>query len=148
MPRRQTEVLRNLDDSLRILNLLTLRSCGLVVVFYSLCFALELAFGAFTALFGPGGFPAQLALTAALAFALSWVEKHDEEHYVPSALRYLAERPWRRIYGAAALAPRAPRSRIEDVLRAANEAREEEAAATSPRARSVEAVPPRSPRPA
>ena len=130
MPRRQTAVLRNLDDSLRILNFLTLRSCGLVVVFYSLCFALELAFSVFSVLFGAGGFVVQLALAAAVAFALSWVEKHDDEHYVPSALRFFGERPWRFVYGAAALA-QGQRSRVEDVLRAAREARSEDAAAAS-----------------
>ena len=116
MARRQSEVLRNLDDSLRILNVLTLRSCGLVVVFYSLCFALELAFGLFSLLFGAAGFFVPIALAAAVAASLSWVEKHDDEHYVPSALRFLVERPWRFVYGAAAMAP-VVRGRVEDVLR-------------------------------
>ena len=116
--RRQTEVLRNLDDSLRILNFLTLRSCGLVVVFYSLCFTLELACGLFSLFFGVGGFVVQLALAAAVAVGLSWVEKHDDEHYVPSALRFLLERPWRFVYGASVLAP-AARGHVDAVLRAA-----------------------------
>lgn|SRR5262245_7837414 len=115
MARRQTEVLRNLDDSLRILNVLTLRSCGLVVVFYSLCYAFELALGLFTLLFGAAGFVVPLVLSGFVATALSWVEKHDDEHYVPSALRYLLDRPWRCVYGAAALAP-ASRRHVDDVL--------------------------------
>jgi hypothetical protein len=127
MPRRQTEVLRNLDDSLRVLNFLTLRSCGLVIAFYGLASGAELLLGLWTAFLGPAGFVAPLAAAAVVAVALSWIERHDDEHYVPSAIRYLAARPWRFVYGACAFRPSAPAStdghRIAQLLRASRRRR-------------------------
>jgi hypothetical protein len=116
--RRQTEVLRNLDDSLRVLNFLTLRSCGLVVLFYSGCYALDLTLRVWTFLFGLWSFFAQLGATFAVAVVLSWAEKHDDEHLVPSAIRYFVERPWRWVYSGAR-GDGNPSHRLEGVLRAA-----------------------------
>lgn len=98
MARRQTEVLRNLDDNLKLLNFLTLKSCGLVVVFYSLCYGLELFLKPFSLLVGNWSALVQFGLTGVFALALSWIEKHEDEHYVPSALRYYQSRPWRVLY--------------------------------------------------
>ena len=116
--RRQTEVLRNLDDSLRVLNFLTLRSCGLVVLFYSGCYALDLTFRVWTFLFGQWSFFAQLVATLAVAVALSWVENHEDEHLVPSAIRYFVARPWRYVYSGAR-GDGNPSHRLAAMLRAA-----------------------------
>lgn len=117
MARRQTDVLRNLDDSLRVLNFLTLRSCGLVIVFYGLASGAELLFDLWSLLLGPMGFVAPLVAAAGVAFGLSWVERHDDEHYVPSAIRYYLTRPNRCVYGACAPAPFA-RHRVADLVSA------------------------------
>jgi hypothetical protein len=98
MARRQSEVLRNLDDVLRVFHLLTMRSCGLVLMFYSLCYAAELVLHVFSLAFGTLGPVMQFVATAACAMGLSWVEKHEDEHYVPSAIRYWLGRPWRVLY--------------------------------------------------
>ena len=115
MARRQTEVLRNLDDNLKVLNFLTLKSCGLVVMFYSLCYGLELFTGVFSFFFGVLGVISQFGLTAVVAVALSWVEKHEDEHYVPSAIRYYQSRPWRVLF-AGARAGKTERHRVWEVL--------------------------------
>lgn len=88
MPRRQTPVLRNLDDPLRILNLLSLRSCSLVLFAYALATGLEVAFGVFTLLCGAFAFLGELAVAALVAFVLALAERSDDEHLVPSLLRY------------------------------------------------------------
>jgi hypothetical protein len=116
MARRQTEVLRNLDDNLKVLNFLTFKSCGFVVMFYSLCYALELVFGAFSLVFGALGVIAQFGATAVFAVFLSWVERHEDEHYVPSAVRYYCSRPWRVLY-AGAHATAGERHQVMEVLR-------------------------------
>src|SRR6266699_3536216 len=79
MKRRQSECFRNLDDPLKIFSLLTFKSCGLVLLFYAGAVATELLFGAL----------------------LAYTERHDDEHLVPSAIRYYASRRWRVLYGGA-----------------------------------------------
>ncbi len=117
MARRQTEVLRNLDDTLKILNFLTMRSCGLVLMFYSLFYGAELLFSAFSLLFGAAGVLVQFFLTGLCAVALSWVERHEDEHYVPSAIRYYVSRPWRVLYAGGQTDPVQLDSRLREVLR-------------------------------
>ncbi len=117
MARRQTEVLRNLDDNLKVLNFLTLKSCGLVVVFYSLCYSLELFLHLFSLVFGVLGVVAQFALTAVFAVALAAVERHEDEHYVPSAIRYYQSRPWRHLFAGGRAAASA-HNRVTEVIRA------------------------------
>ncbi len=117
MARRQTEVLRNLDDNLKVLNFLTLKSCGLVVVFYTLCYSLELFLHLFSLVFGAFGVLAQFAFTAVFAVALASVERHEDEHYVPSAIRYYQSRPWRYLF-AGGRAVSAESHRVLGVIRA------------------------------
>ncbi len=117
MARRQSDVLRNLDDTLKVFHLLTMRSCGLVVMFYSLCYAAELLFHVFSLLFGAIGPMVQLALTAACAMALAWVEKHEDEHFVPSAIRWWVARPWRVLYAGGRAEPTTVDGRLLEVLR-------------------------------
>jgi len=50
MTRRQSECFRNLDDPLKVFSLLTVKSCGLVLLFYASTVLLELLFGLFTLL--------------------------------------------------------------------------------------------------
>ena len=95
MARRSSPVLRNLDDPLRILNLLSLRSCALVLVVYAGANALEVLLGLFTLLFGGLAFLGELGVAALVACVLALAERSDDEHLVPSALRYYASGSWR-----------------------------------------------------
>ena len=61
MTRRQSECYRNLDDPLKILSLLTVKSCGLVLLFYGGAVASELLFSLWSLLFGDWSFLAQIA---------------------------------------------------------------------------------------
>jgi hypothetical protein len=105
MPRRQTPVLRNLDDPLRVLNLLSLRSCGLVLISYAVANALEVAVGLFTFLFGGFAFLGELAVAALVFIGLVLAERADDEHWVPSAIRYYLSRPWGALYSGMAREP-------------------------------------------
>ena len=93
MARRQTPVLRNLDDPLRVLGLLSLRSCGLVLFFFAALHSLEAVTGIVSLLTGTWAFLAELAASAGLAVVLSVAERTDDEHLVPSAIRYYLSRP-------------------------------------------------------
>ena len=101
MTRRTSECFRNLDDPLKIFSLITVKSCGLVLMFYAAAVAVELVFGVWTLGFGPWSFLAQIAASGALAMVLALAERHDDEHLVPSAIRYYASRRWAYIYGGA-----------------------------------------------
>ena len=98
MNRRQSECFRNLDDPLKILSLLTAKSCGLVLLFYAGLVMSELLFGVCSLLFGAWSFLAQLAGALLLGAVLAYTERHDDEHLVPSAMRYYASRRWRVLY--------------------------------------------------
>jgi hypothetical protein len=99
MAKRVSEPLRNLDDSLRVLHLLTFRSCGIVLAFFSICHALEWQMRSWSRLFGSLSFAMELLLTGALALLLAWVERHDDEYFVPAALRYYAAAALQRAAG-------------------------------------------------
>ena len=96
--RRQSECFRNLDDPLKIFSLLTVKSCGLVMLFYAGCVATELVFGLWSFFFGAWSFLAQLGAAGLLGVVLVYAERHDDEHLVPSAIRYYASRRWRVLY--------------------------------------------------
>ena len=101
MTRRQSECLRNLDDSLKVLSLLTIKSCGLVLLFYAFTVLLELVFGLWTLVLGSWSFVGQIAAALIVATGLAYAERHDDEHLVPSAIRYFVSRPGRVLYGGA-----------------------------------------------
>jgi hypothetical protein len=101
MKRRQSECYRNLDDPLKIFSLLTIKSCGLVLLFYAGTVACELLFGLWSGLFQEWTFLAQLGAAGALGAVLAYTERYDDEHLVPSAIRYYACRRWRVLYGGA-----------------------------------------------
>lgn len=101
MTRRRSECLRNLDDPLKVFSLITIKSCGLVVLFFAGAVASELVFGVWSLLFGALSFLAQLAAAGALAVVLAFAEKHDDEHFVPSAIRYYVSRRWLVLYSGA-----------------------------------------------
>ncbi len=101
MKRRQSECFRNLDDPLKIFSLLTFKSCGLVLLFYAGAVATELLLGLWSLLFAEWSFLAQLVAAGLLGAALAYTERHDDEHLVPSAIRYYASRRWRVLYGGA-----------------------------------------------
>jgi hypothetical protein len=101
MTRRQSECFRNLDDPLKIFSLLTVKSCGLVLLFYAGLVLSELLFGLCSLLFGPWSFLTQIAGAVLLGAVLAYTERHDDEHLVPSAIRYYASRRWRVLYSGA-----------------------------------------------
>lgn len=101
MTRRKSECLRNLDDPLKVFSLLTIKSCGLVLFFYAATVATELVFGLWSLVFGPWSFLGQLGGAALLAIALAFAERHDDEHLVPSAIRYYFFRRWLILYSGA-----------------------------------------------
>lgn len=115
MGRRQTHVLRNLDDNLKVFNLLTVKSCGLVILVYAACFAAELVVRLFTLLFGHLGSLAQFGVAGIAAATLAWVERYEDEHFVPSMLDYYRGRPWRVLYAAGRAEPYTPSS-VEKAL--------------------------------
>ena len=101
MNRRQSECFRNLDDPLKIFSLLTVKSCGLVLLFYGSVVASELVFGLWSLMFGDWTFLGQLGAAGLLAVALVYAERHDDEHLVPSAIRYYFSRRSRVLYSGA-----------------------------------------------
>jgi hypothetical protein len=114
MARRQTPVLRNLDDRLKVLGFLSLRSCGLVLIAFAAVHGVEALFGLVSLLVGTWAFLLELGLAAALGVVLHIAERADDEHLVPSALRYLLDRPWAVLYsgGRAEHQHRGERERI------------------------------------
>ena len=101
MTRRQSQCFRNLDDPLKIFSLLTVKSCGLVLLFYAGAVATELFFGLWSLLFHDWSFLAQLGAAGLLGVVLAYAEHHDDEHLVPSAIRYYTSRRWRVLYSGA-----------------------------------------------
>jgi hypothetical protein len=101
MTRRQSECFRNLDDPLKIFSLLTVKSCGLVLLFYGCSVGAELLFGLFSLVFGGWSFLAQLGGALVVAAVLAYTERQDDEHLVPAAIRYYASRRWRVLYAGA-----------------------------------------------
>jgi hypothetical protein len=91
--KRVAKTKRNLDDSLKLFNFITLRSAGGVLVFFGGSLAL---FGS-----GPRGFFAHKIATLAVALIFHWIEKHEDEWYIPSAISFYRNRHWRVIYSAA-----------------------------------------------
>lgn len=98
MTRRRSECYRNLDDPLKIFSLLTVKSCGVVLLFYAGTVATELVFGLWSLLFHGWSFLAQLGAAAILAIALVCAERYEDEHYLPAAIRYLVSQRWRTLY--------------------------------------------------
>lgn len=118
MARRQSQVHKNLSDTLKLFGVISFRSCGLVVVVNGLLQAVELLGHPFSRLLGDFfGIAFQLGVTALVATLLAWVERYADEHYVPSAIRYYTQRPWRVLYSAARN-ERGPRQSPEWVFRA------------------------------
>ena len=101
MTRRQSECFRNLDDPLKVFSLLTVKSCGLVLLFYGFTVVTELLFGLCSLVFGDWSFLAQLGASLVVALLLAWAERQDDEHLVPAAIRYYASRRWRVLYSGA-----------------------------------------------
>jgi hypothetical protein len=97
MAKRVSEPLRNLDDSLRVFHVLTFRSCGVVLAFFSLCHGLEWQFKVWTLFLGSLSFAFELALAGALALLLAWIEHHDDEFFVPSAVAFYADALFQRL---------------------------------------------------
>ncbi len=118
MARRQTQVHKNLSDTLKLFGVISFRSCGLVVVVNGLLQAIELMGHPLARLLGDfAGIVLQFAITGAVAVALAWIERYTDEYHVPSAIRFFVQRDWRYLYSAARN-ERGPRQSLECVLRA------------------------------
>jgi hypothetical protein len=100
--RRQTGVLRNLDDPLK-LGPLTVRSWGVVLVAFSVLAAVDQLTGLLS-LLPPFrlGMVWEVLGAAATALSLAYMERHEDEHFVPSLIRFYLSRPERFVYSAAA----------------------------------------------
>jgi hypothetical protein len=100
--RRQTGVLRNLDDPLK-LGPLTVRSWGVVMVAFSALAAVDLT--GLLSLLPPFrlGMVWEVLGAAATALSLAYMERHEDEHFVPSLIRFYLSRPGRFVYSAAAI---------------------------------------------
>jgi hypothetical protein len=99
--RRQSECYRNLDDPLKVFSLLTVKSCGLVLLFYAALVMSELLFGLCSLVFGAWSFLGQIGGAVLLGAVLAYTERHDDEHLVPSAIRYYISRRSRILYSGA-----------------------------------------------
>ena len=91
MARRRTDVLRNLDDPVRLAGVLSVQSAGLLLALTMLLVLFDLLFG-WTKLLGPAGFLVLLGVVGLAASALAFIERHDDQHLVPAALRYYLQR--------------------------------------------------------
>lgn len=91
-------MLRNLDEPLKLLGLLSTRSCGLLLLFHSASYALDLLLGFWSWILGDLALLAQIAVTALLGIALAAIERHEDEHHVPAAISFYLTRPWRSVY--------------------------------------------------
>jgi hypothetical protein len=100
--RRQTEVLRNLDDPLK-LGPLTVRSWGVVLVAFSVLAAVDQLTGLLS-LLPPFrlGIVLEVLGAAVAALTLAYMERQEDEHFVPSLIRFYLSRPGRFVYSAAA----------------------------------------------
>jgi hypothetical protein len=92
--RRRSEVLRKLDDPLKVLGVFTPRSCMLLAGVYvgGLLCLLAVNGLTLTNTFG------LLLLVAVLGLTVAAIEKQTDEHYVWAALRYLTSQRWRYVY--------------------------------------------------
>ena len=115
MARRLSAVHRNLDDPLK-LGPLAPRSWGIVMVAFALLQLEERLLG-FLSVLPPrnGGFLWMLVIVSALVAWLAYVERHEDQHHIPSALRFHLSRPDRYVYSAAAADHRESRP-LDDVL--------------------------------
>jgi hypothetical protein len=82
--RRRSEVLRNLDDPLKVMGLLTPRSCMVLGVLFLAGFVVMLLAGAL----GFVNMVLLLALLGTLAAALAIAEKQTDEHHLWAGSRY------------------------------------------------------------
>lgn len=98
--RRRSEVYRNIDDPLKVMGLLSLKSCSLLLGLYAASYFLDLLTGLWHLVFGAASFLIEIAIFALAALALCYAEKQDDEHLVPAMLRYTFSRRWRVLYSA------------------------------------------------
>jgi hypothetical protein len=101
MARRGRPVRKLLDEPLKVAGLLTLRSCGVVFCVYGVCyFVLELVLGLWSRLLGAWSLFGPISCAIAVGAVLRVAEAFDDEHAVPSALRFFLSRRTRHVYAA------------------------------------------------
>jgi hypothetical protein len=97
--RRETACQRNLDDPLKLFGIITVRSSGLVLMVFGVAHFIEMTTGLWSRLFGAWSvLLGELGLAAVFGMLLAWTERYEDEHYVPSMLRYYASGRWRFIH--------------------------------------------------
>jgi hypothetical protein len=101
MAKRQSQPLRNIDDNLKLFDLITFRSFGFVMMTFSGLMGLNWSTGLLTLMFGKFQIIANLAGSGFVLMVLAWAEKHDDEHLVPSALRFYTSGSTSVIYSGA-----------------------------------------------
>jgi hypothetical protein len=92
--RRRSEVLRNLDDPLKVMGLLTPRSCMSLGVIFLAGFSVMLLVGGL----GFVNMALLLAFLSVLGSALAVAEKQTDEHHLWAACRYAVSGRWRVLY--------------------------------------------------
>jgi len=95
--RRRSEVYRNIDDSLKVGGLLTLKSCAILFGLYFVSYLADLLTN-FWRLFGPGGFVLEAGFFVVVGTLLLYAERQDDEHLIPAMVRFWVARPWRVLY--------------------------------------------------
>lgn len=106
MARRKTQVLRKLDDPVKLGGVVTVRTAGLLCLSTVTTLYSEVTLSLFSGLFGRrAGLPVMLVIIASLALALVAAERHEDEHFVPSLVRYYASGRWRGVFAAGVVAP-------------------------------------------
>lgn len=102
MARRTRPVRKLLDEPLKLLGLLTLRSAAWAVVVYCLnYFVLELVFGVWSAMFGPlAALLAPLGVALLVACVLGLVESYEDQHAFGAAVRFHWDGQSRIVYSA------------------------------------------------
>lgn len=88
MAKRVSNTYRNLDDTLKLFNFISFRGCGLAVQFLGTLYAINWATRIYRRIFGPLEMVGLFATVAVGVLVLHWVEKHDDEHFVPAAMNY------------------------------------------------------------
>ena len=87
MPRRQSEVLRNLDTPLKVVGIITIKSCGVVLLYFVCTQALDMLHF-WTLIAGRWAWFVQNGSVLVLALILVYIERNEDEHLVPQAISW------------------------------------------------------------
>jgi hypothetical protein len=100
MARRERVVKKLLDEPLKVLDLLTVRSCALVLFAFVATYLVGLLSGLWTRMGGHWGTLGPLVVAVPLAFVLRLVEANEDEHVAFAAIRFYLSRRTRCLFTA------------------------------------------------